>query len=353
MIEALKNKKALGVIATIVLLILSKFKFVLVILKVLKLQTLISMAIYLWMYALIYGWKFAAAFVYLIFIHEMGHTYAARKLKLPVSPAIFIPFVGAAIAMKETPKNAKDEAYVAYMGPVFGLLAFLPAFPLYFYSHDPFWALVIFLGGLVNLFNLIPITPLDGGRIAAGISTKLWALGLIMLLGYSIYSISVLGFIITAIGAMEWYRIYKQQKNLVNDEMEVASYITTNRQLREHAQNASVGNFTYYARSFKGSISNDSLRECFDILNKVEELESTEEQDRVYINEFLVRFDEQVQKLKEEYEKKAAYYKTDNKTKVKLFAIYIGLAVVLAASTYFGNSIIMQSEEMNRMIGSD
>lgn len=205
----MKNKKSWGVFIAATLLVLSKFKYVLVILKVLKLQTLISMAIYLWTYALLYGWKFAAAFVYLIFVHEMGHTYAARKLKLPVSPAIFIPFVGAAIAMKEMPKSARDEAYLAYMGPVFGLLAFLPAIPLYFYSEEPFWALVIFLGGLLNLFNLIPITPLDGGRIVSGISTKLWAVGLLILLGYSFYTFSILAFIITIIGTMTWYRIYK------------------------------------------------------------------------------------------------------------------------------------------------
>ncbi|MEO4055149.1 site-2 protease family protein [Solibacillus sp. CAU 1738] len=348
----MKNKKGWGVIIAAGLFVLSKFKFVLVILKVLKFQTLISMAVYLWMYALLFGWKFAVALVYLIFIHEMGHTYAARKLKLPVSPAIFIPFVGAAISMKEMPKNAKDEAYLAYMGPVFGLLAFLPAIPLYFYSGDSFWALVIFLGGLINLFNLIPITPLDGGRIAAGISTKLWAIGLIIILGYSIYTFSFLAFIITIVGATTWYKIYKQQKNLVNDEKEVATYIETNRLLREHSRNASsISNFTYFARSFRSSILNESLRDSFDILNKVEDLETTEEQDKYYINEFLLRFDEQVQKIKNEYEQTATYYKTDNKTKLKLFMIYLGLAVFLAASTYFGNAAIMESEEMKTILG--
>ncbi|MGE7665316.1 site-2 protease family protein [Ureibacillus composti] len=347
----MKNKKTWGVLVGTGLLILSKLKFVLVILKVLKLQTLISMAIYLWMYALIYGWKFAAAFVYLIFIHEMGHTYAARRLKLPVSPAIFIPFVGAAISMKEMPKSAKDEAYLAYMGPVFGLLAFLPAFPLYSYTEDPFWALVIFLGGLLNLFNLIPITPLDGGRIAAGISTKLWAVGLMILIGYSLYSFNILAIIITIIGAIQWYKIYKQQKNLVEDEKEVTSYMAIYRQLKEHAEHASVGNFTYYARSFKGVILNEHLRDLFLILNNVEELEETEEQDRLIIDEFLSRFDEQVQKIKGEFEQTASYYKTANKTKLKLFMIYLGLVVVLAASTYYGNTIIMESEEMKTIVG--
>ena len=60
---------------------------------------------------------------------------------------------------------------------------------------------------MINLFNLIPITPLDGGRIAAGISTKLWAVGLILLFSFSIYFASFLGFLITIIGAIEWNRI--------------------------------------------------------------------------------------------------------------------------------------------------
>ena len=310
------------------------------------------MAIYLWTYALLYGWKFAATFVYLLFVHEMGHTYAAKKLKLPVSPAIFIPFVGAAIAMKEMPKSAKDEAYLAYMGPVFGLLAFLTAIPLYFYSGDPFWALVIFLGGLLNLFNLIPITPLDGGRIVSGISTKLWAVGLLILLGYSFYTFSILTFIITIIGAMTWNRIYKEQKELVNVEKDIASYIETYQLLKDHSINASsISNFTYYARSFKSGILNESLRDTFDILYKVEGIEMTVEQDKQYIHEFLLRFDEQVQKIKKEFDQTAAYYKTDNKTKLKLFLIYLGLIGFLAASTYFGNAAIMGSEEMRAILG--
>ena len=105
----------------------------------------------------------------------------------PTSPAIFIPFMGALIGMKEMPKNAKDEAYIAYMGPLFGLLSFLPAIPLYMITKEPFWALIILLGSMINFFNLIPVSPLDGGRIISVVSTKIWGAGLVLLLGYSIY----------------------------------------------------------------------------------------------------------------------------------------------------------------------
>ena len=69
-------------------------------------------------YAVIYGWQFGVALIYLLFIHEMGHLWAAKRKGIPTSPAIFIPFMGALIGMKEMPKNAKDEAYIAYMGPL-------------------------------------------------------------------------------------------------------------------------------------------------------------------------------------------------------------------------------------------
>lgn len=345
------SKKTWAVTTATALFLLSKFKFLFVIFKVLKIQTLLSMALYLGTYALLYGWKFAAALVYLIFVHEMGHTYAAKRLKLPVSPAIFIPFVGAAVAMKEMPKSAKDEAYLAYMGPVFGLLAFLPAFPLYFYTEDPFWALFIFLGGLINLFNLIPMTPLDGGRIVAGISTKLWAVGLILLLGYSIYYMNILGFIVTIAGAMQWYKFYKRQQNLTQEQQEVEMYISIYEDLKAHAKHASVANFEYFARSFKGKIQHEQLNEAFAILNQIENDEDSGERDQQIIVQFLTAFHELVQKMKVDYEQIASYYKTSTQTKLKLFVIYVALALVLAASAYYGNGIIMNSEGMQAIMG--
>ena len=75
-----------------------------------------SMFLSLGAYAVLYGWKFGVALIYLLFVHEMGHLWAAKRKGIPTSPAIFIPFMGALIGMKEMPKNAKDEAYIAYMG---------------------------------------------------------------------------------------------------------------------------------------------------------------------------------------------------------------------------------------------
>lgn len=352
--ENTERKKGFWSLAGAAAALLFSWKWLLLIFKLLKLKTLISMAIYLGTYAFLYGWKFAIALVYLIFVHEMGHKYAAHKLKLPTSPAIFIPFMGAAIGLKEMPKNAKDEAYLAYMGPLFGLLSFLPAIPLFLLTQEPYWALFIFLGGMINLFNLIPITPLDGGRIAAGISTKLWAVGLILLLSFSIYFGSFLGFLITIIGAIEWNRIYKRQKNLHNEEKEVMEYCSINEQLQEHAKVASIGNFVYYANSIRSVLDNKELKESFNLLDNIDEYTEEEDQaekNRLIIEEFLLSFNEQVNKIRLNYEQIASYYKTNHKTKWKLFLIYISLIIILAISTYFGNEIIMNSSEMQEMMG--
>ena len=83
----------------------------------------LSIVASIWAYALLYGWRFAAGFVGLIFVHEMGHYLAAMRRGLPVSLPMFIPFMGAFIALKDQPKDAETEAYVAYAGPLVGSFA--------------------------------------------------------------------------------------------------------------------------------------------------------------------------------------------------------------------------------------
>ncbi|MEH7107835.1 site-2 protease family protein [Bacillus sp. JJ1764] len=361
------KKTFLGVISTIAVLLLGKLKFVLAILKFLKLHTLISLVISLGTYALFFGWKFAAALIYLLFVHEMGHAYAARKIKLPVSPAIFIPFMGAVIGLKEMPKNAKDEGFVAYMGPLFGLLSFLPAFLLYDLTHEPFWALLIILGGTINLFNLIPITPLDGGRIAAGISTKLWALGIILLLAYSIKTLSVLGFFIAFLGASEWYKIYKKQKSLQNDKKEVQELDLMLIMLKQ--QSIDLDSIQGAIDQAKGRLFNKEMIEQINILDSeikkmkrelllqhlsgIHILSDEEENNNQQTIETIRRtLEEKISAYKQEVEITENYYQTSKKTKWQLFSIYIGLVLALTFSYYYGNNLLLNhpeiQEAMNR-----
>ena len=73
-------------------------------------------------YALIWGWKFAVGFVLLLLVHEMGHVIQLRREGIKASAPMFIPFLGAVVAMKEMPKDAAAEARVGLAGPVLGSL---------------------------------------------------------------------------------------------------------------------------------------------------------------------------------------------------------------------------------------
>src|SRR5438309_7725147 len=115
-------KKALGpvgVIGVVILKFIGKIKFILPIL----LKTGGSMVLMVGVYASIWGWKWAVGFVLLLLVHECGHLLVAKKFGLPVSAPMFIPFMGAFIALKEAPRNAWMEACVGIGGPILGWLA--------------------------------------------------------------------------------------------------------------------------------------------------------------------------------------------------------------------------------------
>lgn len=138
-------------------------------------------------YGAIWGWRYALGFILLLFAHEMGHFLAARQRGLDVGAPAFIPFVGAWIALKEQPIDAETEAYVAVAGPFVGTLA---AFAVYFAARTYDSALLLavaYSGFFLNLFNLLPVSPLDGGRITAIVSPRIWLLGAPMMVALMLY----------------------------------------------------------------------------------------------------------------------------------------------------------------------
>jgi Zn-dependent protease len=144
---------------------------------------LISMLVYSW----VFGWRYAAGFVLLIFFHEMGHYLAARRRGLDVGAPTFIPFVGAWIQLKDIPHDVETEAYVGFAGPIAGTAA---ALACYFVAREIDSRLMLALaysGCMLNLINLIPISPLDGGRITAIISPKVWLAGVPLLAALFFY----------------------------------------------------------------------------------------------------------------------------------------------------------------------
>jgi Zn-dependent protease len=139
-------------------------------------------------YSLIFGWRFAVGLVALLFIHEMGHAVVMKLKGIPMGGLVFIPLLGAAVTMRQAPQNARDEAEVGIAGPIAGAIAsscclFVAYMPL----ADRIWAPLAYFGFFINLFNLIPIVPFDGGRVLAAIDRRVWILGFLGLLAFQIW----------------------------------------------------------------------------------------------------------------------------------------------------------------------
>ncbi|MDR0779245.1 MAG: site-2 protease family protein [Pseudomonadales bacterium] len=152
-------------------------------------------------YAFIFGWRYAIGFVGLIFVHEMGHYIAARQRGLNVGAPMFIPFVGAWIELKEMPHNVETEAYVGLAGPLAGTLG---ALACYFFARHFASDLLLALaysGMFLNLFNLIPLAPFDGGRITAVLSPRIWLLGVPILIAVFFWRPSPMLILITLLAA--------------------------------------------------------------------------------------------------------------------------------------------------------
>jgi Zn-dependent protease len=147
---------------TIALLVLTKAKFVL--LGLTKISTFLSMLAFFAVYWGMFGWKFALGFVLSIYIHEMGHVIALRKYGIAASSPMFIPFVGALVRMKQYPANVAQDARVGLAGPIWGLGATIVAWLGGLSTGLPIWYAIAHTSAWLNLFNLIPIWQLDGGR---------------------------------------------------------------------------------------------------------------------------------------------------------------------------------------------
>ncbi len=175
-------KKAAGPLAVLAAL-LAKFKFALVAaLKFLPviLKTGGTMIVSIWVYAMAWGWWFALGFVILMFVHECGHLIAARRLGLKVGAPVFIPFMGALIALKEAPRNAWIEAQVGIGGPLLGTLGAAICYEIADFTGITLFRALAYTGFFLNLFNLAPIGFLDGGRIVTALSPWLWLVGTVI-----------------------------------------------------------------------------------------------------------------------------------------------------------------------------
>ena len=170
-------KRITGPAGVALIFILTKLKWVLALFKFKFLTTGLTALVSIGAYALLFPWQLAVGLVVLIFVHEIGHVIVLRRYGVAATAPVFIPFMGAVIAMKQLPKNATMEAYVGLGGPVIGSLGAFAAYAAYLATDYEAWLVLAYIGILLNLFNLLPLMPLDGGRIAGAISRWIWVAG--------------------------------------------------------------------------------------------------------------------------------------------------------------------------------
>lgn len=189
-----KRATSLGPVG-LLLALLGKAKFLL--LGFSKMGTLLTFLVSLSVYWAIWGWEFALCFLLSIYVHEMGHVAALASYGIPASAPMFIPGFGALVRLRQNPASPIEDARVGLAGPIWGLGAALAAFAVYALTGNAFWGAVARAGAFINLFNLLPVWQLDGGRglrslaklqifVLAALTGGLWYFtkeGLLILIG--------------------------------------------------------------------------------------------------------------------------------------------------------------------------
>jgi Zn-dependent protease len=195
----------------------SKAKFLfLALIKVKAVTTLGTMFISIAAYTLAFGWPFAVGLVLLLFVHEMGHVIQLRREGVEASAPVFIPFVGAMISAKSLGKDAAAEARVGLAGPILGTIGTLIPLAIYLATDSDLWRAIAYIGFFINLINMLPVLPLDGGRAMAVLGPKVWLVGILLTVAATVVFLGpfMLLFVLLLGGPELYYRF----KNRHSDE---------------------------------------------------------------------------------------------------------------------------------------
>ena len=206
-------KRTFGPAIAAIAALFAKLKAILLLLPKLKLLTtagtmFVSIAAYAW----IWGFPFAVGFVVLLLVHEMGHVIALRREGIKASAPMFVPFLGAVITSRSLGDNALAEARVGLAGPILGSVGAAACIFVWHATGNDIWRALAFTGFFLNLFNLIPLVPLDGGRAMAAMAPWMWALGLLgmVALGFAFHNMLIFAFAL--IGGYASYNRWQQIK---------------------------------------------------------------------------------------------------------------------------------------------
>ena len=209
-------KRVLGVLGAAGLLIVkfaAKLKGLLLLLPKLKiLTTSASMLVSIAAYTLIWTWKFALGFVLLLLIHELGHVIQLRREGVKASAPMFIPFVGAFISAEKFGKDAAAEARVGLAGPILGTIGCLIPLGIYALTGEELFRALAYIGFFLNLINLLPVLPLDGGRAMSALTPWMWFVGYALLIALTVLFPNPIMILILLLGGFETYRRFKQRK---------------------------------------------------------------------------------------------------------------------------------------------
>lgn len=205
--------KKLGGLLILLVLLAGKAKGLLLALtKIKAVTTLGTMFISIAAYALAFGWPFALGFVLLLFIHEMGHVIQLRREGVEASAPIFIPFLGAVIAAKSLGEDAAAEARVGLAGPILGTAGTLVPLAIWLATGSDLWRALAYVGFFINLINLLPVLPLDGGRAMAVLGPKVWILGVVMAVtAAALFLGPIILLFVLVLGGPELYHRFKNR----------------------------------------------------------------------------------------------------------------------------------------------
>jgi Zn-dependent protease len=207
-------RRTLGPIIAAIVAFAAKFKALILLLPKIKLlATAGTMFVSLAAYAWLWGWQFAAGFIALLFVHEMGHVIQLRREGIRASGPMFIPFLGAVITSRSLGDNATAEARVGLAGPIVGSIGAAACILVWHATGNDMWRALAFTGFLLNLFNLIPVVPLDGGRAMAAMAPWMWVVGFVGMIAAAAFFPNPIIILILLFGAMETWRRWKARRS--------------------------------------------------------------------------------------------------------------------------------------------
>ncbi len=196
------------------IVLISKGKAILLLLPKLKILTTSgTMLVSIAAYALLWGWKFGVGLVLLLFVHEMGHVIQLRREGIKASAPMFIPFLGAVVMAKSMGDDAAAEARVGLAGPILGTLGTLVPLGIWLATGEEFWQALAYVGFFINLFNLIPVVPFDGGRAMAALSPWVWFLGFALMVAFTFAFPNPILILFLLLGGWESWRRWKQRNS--------------------------------------------------------------------------------------------------------------------------------------------